>query len=139
MQKTTVVAWLAGVIFGLGLILSGMTNPYKVRAFLDISRDWDPSLMLVMLGAIAVAFVGFRFSRHRSVSLLGEPLHLPGTTVIDGKLLAGAALFGIGWGLAGFCPGPAIVALMFGSLKPWIFVASMLAGMWLHGRWQATH
>lgn len=132
MFKITLTAWIAGLLFGLGLILSGMVNPHKVRAFLDISRDWDPSLAFVMVGAIAVAFIGFRLAVTHSHSLLGQPLHLPDTRRIDRRLLLGAALFGLGWGLAGFCPGPAIVALMFGSLKPWLFVGSMLAGMWLH-------
>lgn len=134
MFKTTLTAWIAGLLFGLGLILSGMVNPHKVRAFLDISRDWDPSLALVMAGAIAVAFIGFRLAGARAHSRPGQPLQLPDTRRIDRRLLLGAALFGLGWGLAGFCPGPAIVALMFGSLKPWIFVGSMLAGMWLYTR-----
>lgn len=134
MRNTTMIAWLAGLIFGLGLIVGGMTNPAKVLAFLDIGGDWDPSLMFVMIGAIAVGFVGFRLSAGHSHSKLGLPVHLPGTKDIDVKLIVGALLFGAGWGLAGFCPGPAIVSVMFGSVKPWIFVVSMLAGMWIHGK-----
>lgn len=134
MRIITLTAFFAGLVFGIGLILGGMTNPAKVLAFLDIGGDWDPSLMFVMMGAIAVGFFAFRRAARHTHSLLGLPVNLPDTTRIDGKLLLGAVLFGAGWGLAGFCPGPAIVALLFGSAKPWIFVASMLAGMWLHSR-----
>ena len=124
MRMITLTAFFAGLVFGIGLILGGMTNPAKVLAFLDIGGDWDPSLMFVMMGAIAVGFFAFRRAARHTHSLLGLPVNL----------LLGAVLFGAGWGLAGFCPGPAIVALLFGSAKPWIFVASMLAGMWLHSR-----
>lgn len=134
MRKIALIAFFSGLIFGIGLIIGGMTNPAKVLAFLDITGDWDPSLMFVMLGAIAIAFFAFRRAARQSNSLLGLPVHLPETTRIDRKLVMGALLFGAGWGLAGFCPGPAMVALLFGSAKPWIFVASMLVGMWLHNR-----
>lgn len=134
MRNISLIAFFSGLIFGIGLIIGGMTNPAKVLAFLDISGDWDPSLMFVMLGAIAIAFFAFRQAALQPTSLLGLPIHLPDTTRIDRKLVMGALLFGAGWGLAGFCPGPAIVALLFGSTKPWIFLASMLAGMWLHSR-----
>ena len=134
MRKIALIAFFFGLIFGSGLIIGGMTNPAKVLAFLDITGDWDPSLMFVMLGAIAIAFFAFRRAARQPTSLLDLPVHLPDTTRIDRKLVIGAVLFGAGWGLAGFCPGPAIVALLFGSAKPWIFVVSMLAGMWLHSR-----
>jgi uncharacterized protein len=127
-----VIAWLAGVIFGLGLIVGGMTNPAKVLAFLDISGDWDPSLAFVMMGAIAVGFFAFKAAAKQSRSLLGLAMQLPASKQIDRKLVIGALLFGAGWGLAGFCPGPAVASLLVGGSAVWIFVASMLAGMVLH-------
>lgn len=123
------IALLAGVIFGLGLIVGGMTNPAKVLAFLDITGDWDPSLAFVMLGAIAVGFFAFRAANRKPVSLLGMPVQLPGTRLVDRKLLLGAVLFGAGWGIAGFCPGPAVASVFTGGVAVWLFVASMLAGM----------
>jgi uncharacterized protein len=126
------IAWLAGLVFGVGLILGGMTNPAKVLAFLDITGDWDPSLAFVMMGAIAVGFFAFKSAARRQLSRLGMPIHLPGTTLIDRKLVLGAALFGAGWGLAGFCPGPALASLLTGGSAVWLFVASMLAGMAAH-------
>lgn len=131
MKKVILIAWLAGLIFGLGLLCSGMVNPQRVLAFLDISRDWNPALLWVMVGAIAVSAVAFRLASQRSTSLSGWPMQLPTSRHLDRKLIIGAILFGLGWGLAGFCPGPALVALLFGSLKPWLFVASMLVGMGL--------
>ena len=131
MQKSFFIAALSGLLFGLGLILSGMTNPHKVLSFLDITRQWDLSLMFVMAGAISVAFFAFRHMTSQPQSKLGYAIQLPGTRLIDRKLIAGALLFGAGWGLAGFCPGPALVALLFGSVKPWIFVLAMLVGMWV--------
>jgi uncharacterized protein len=127
-----VIALLAGVIFGLGLIVGGMTNPAKVLPFLDISGDWDPSLAFVMMGAIAVGFFAFKAAAKQSRSLLGLPMQLPASKQIDRKLVIGAILFGAGWGLAGFCPGPAVASLLVGGSAVWIFVASMLAGMALH-------
>lgn len=124
-----VVAWMAGVVFGLGLLLSGMGDPAKVQNFLDFGGHWDPSLGLVMGGAIAVALVAFTWAKKRRTSLLGEPMQLPTTSVVDGKLLTGAALFGVGWGLAGFCPGPAVMNLVTGHAQVWWFVAAMLVGM----------
>lgn len=126
-----VVSLLAGLVFGLGLIVSGMANPAKVLGFLDIAGRWDPSLAFVMGGAIAVGLVAFRFARGRSASLLGEAMSLPTAHRIDRRLLAGGLLFGIGWGIAGFCPGPALVALGMGAPKALAFVAAMLAGMGL--------
>lgn len=120
---------LAGLVFGIGLILSGMANPAKVLGFLDLAGRWDPSLALVMAGAIAVGLVGFTIARRRTVSWLGLDMKLPTSRQIDARLVGGSLLFGIGWGLAGFCPGPALVALGMGEPKALVFVAAMLAGM----------
>ena len=120
---------LAGLVFGLGLILSGMTNPAKVLGFLDLAGPWDPSLALVMAGAIAVGLAAFALARRRETSLLGLELKLPASRRIDRRLIGGSLLFGIGWGVAGFCPGPALVALGMGEAKAAVFVASMLLGM----------
>ena len=122
-------AALAGLVFGLGLILSGMADPRKVLGFLDLAGPWDPSLALVMLGAIAVGVVGFAMARRRSTSLLSLPMILPTTRSIDQRLVGGSLLFGIGWGIAGFCPGPALVALGMGEIKAALFVVAMLLGM----------
>ncbi|MGP1716536.1 MAG: DUF6691 family protein [Methylophilus sp.] len=126
------IALLAGLIFGLGLIIGGMTNPAKVLAFLDLTGDWDPSLAFVMLGAIAIGYFAFREAKQRTWSVLGLSIDLPKTTGIDRPLVIGAVLFGIGWGLAGFCPGPAVASVLVGSSAVWIFAASMLAGMGLY-------
>lgn len=124
-------AWLAGLIFGIGLLISGMTNPAKVIGFLDLAGHWDPSLAFVMAGAIAVAAVGFKFARTRTRSLLGLPMNLPTARHIDRRLVVGSLLFGIGWGLAGVCPGPALVLLGSGIGKGAVFVIAMLIGMGL--------
>ena len=124
-----VTAMLAGLVFGLGLILSGMTNPAKVTGFLDLAGNWDPSLALVMAGAVATAFLPFRIARRRSVALLGGPMRLPAAARIDRRLALGSLAFGMGWGLAGYCPGPALASLLSGGVKPLIFVLAMLAGM----------
>ena len=124
-------AWLAGLIFGIGLLISGMTNPAKVIGFLDLAGHWDPSLGFVMAGAIAVAAVGFKFARTRTRSLLGLPMNLPTARHIDRRLVVGSLLFGIGWGLAGVCPGPALVLLGSGIGKGAVFVIAMLVGMGL--------
>lgn len=126
---TLLTAWLAGLVFGAGLLLSGMANPAKVLGFLDITGRWDPSLALVMAGAIAVGLVAFGFAKQRSVSLLGVAMKLPTARQVDRRLIAGSTLFGVGWGLAGFCPGPALVALGMGQSKAAVFVLAMLAGM----------
>ncbi|SDY67769.1 hypothetical protein SAMN05518854_102247 [Variovorax sp. YR266] len=120
---------LAGLVFGLGLIVSGMANPAKVLGFLDLSGAWDPSLAFVMAGAIAVGMVAFKLARRRTVSILGAEMRLPSARHIDRRLIAGSLLFGIGWGIAGFCPGPGLVALGMGEVKALVFVAAMLAGM----------
>lgn len=124
-----IAALIAGLVFGLGLILSGMGNPAKVQNFLDIFGPWDPSLGLVMGGAIAVGLIAFTWAKRRKTSALGEPMQLPTATVVDRKLLTGAAMFGAGWGLAGFCPGPAVMNLATLQMEVWLFVAAMLAGM----------
>lgn len=125
----TFAALLSGLVFGLGLIVSGMANPAKVLGFLDLAGRWDPSLALVMGGAIAVGLVGFAVARRRVVSFLGLEMKLPTTRVIDRRLIGGSVLFGIGWGVAGFCPGPGLVALGMGEWKAAVFVLAMLAGM----------
>lgn len=122
-------ALLSGLVFGLGLILSGMANPAKVLGFLDLAGAWDPSLALVMAGAIAVGFFAFLIAKRRTVSLIGAEMKLPTATHIDKRLVAGGTLFGMGWGIAGFCPGPGLVALGMGEPKALVFVAAMLAGM----------
>ena len=124
-----IAALIAGLVFGLGLILSGMGNPAKVQNFLDIFGTWDPTLGLAMGGAIAVGLVAFTWAKRRKTSALGEPMQLPTATVVDRKLLTGAAMFGAGWGLAGFCPGPAVMNLATLQMEVWLFVAAMLAGM----------
>ena len=120
---------LAGLVFGLGLIVSGMANPAKVLGFLDLTGAWDPSLALVMAGAIAVSFFAFLFARNRTRSLIGADMKLPGARQIDRRLVVGSTLFGIGWGVAGFCPGPGLVGLGMGEVKALVFVAAMLIGM----------
>ncbi len=124
-------AFLSGLVFGFGLIVSGMANPAKVLGFLDLAGAWDPSLALVMGGAIGVGVVAFAVARQRTQSFLGLDMKLPTAQHIDGRLIAGSVLFGVGWGVAGFCPGPALVALGAGHLKAAVFVAAMLAGMGL--------
>lgn len=120
---------LAGLVFGLGLIVSGMANPAKVLGFLDLAGVWDPSLVLVMAGAVAVGMIAFFLARKRVVSLLGALMRLPTSRDIDRHLVGGSLLFGVGWGIGGFCPGPGIVALGMGEMKALVFVAAMLAGM----------
>jgi len=127
--KFLLASLLSGFIFGIGLILSGMTNPIKVIGFLDVFGVWDASLMFVMVGAIAVSFFAFRWAKKHQKSILNTPIQLPTHQHIDVKLLAGAALFGIGWGLSGFCPGPAIVSLTTQFDTVILFFMSMLTGM----------
>lgn len=123
------MALIAGLIFGLGLILSGMTNPAKVIGFLDLAGHWDPSLGFVMAGAIAVSVVPFRLVKGWSMALLGSPIRLPTASDIDRRLVLGSVIFGSGWGLAGYCPGPALTSVLSGGIKPLVFVIAMLAGM----------
>jgi len=122
---------IVGMVFGLGLVVSGLANPAKVLNFLDVAGAWDPSLAFVMAGAVAVTAIGYRLVLTRSGPAFDARFHLPEATAIDGRLLGGAALFGVGWGLSGYCPGPAVTALAFLSPSTVIFVAAMLAGMWL--------
>lgn len=126
------ISLCSGLIFGVGLIASGMTQPTKVQAFLDVFGAWDPSLALVMGGAIAVGSVAFAIARRRRTSWSGDALQIPTSTTIDRRLIGGGVLFGIGWGLAGFCPGPALVAASSGVVSAWMFVAAMLVGMAVH-------
>ncbi|MBL0419029.1 YeeE/YedE family protein [Ramlibacter sp. AW1] len=120
---------IAGAVFGIGLIVSGMANPAKVLGFLDLAGPWDPSLAFVMAGAIAVGSVAFLLVRGRQVSMLGLPMKLPTSRHLDRRLVGGSLLFGVGWGVAGFCPGPALTALGMGEGKALVFVAAMVAGM----------
>ena len=130
------IAFLAGFVFGVGLLMSGMTDPAKVQGFLDLFGRWDPSLAFVMGGAIVVAIGAFTLARRRAAagrkSWSGEPIELPASNTIDARLIGGGVLFGIGWGLAGFCPGPALVALSSGFGPALWFVPAMLVGMALH-------
>lgn len=123
---------ISGLIFGLGLIISGMTNPAKVIGFLDITGLWDPSLAFVMLGAIPIAYFAFRRAENNKRTLLGKAIQLPNKQNIDAPLLIGAMIFGLGWGLAGYCPGPAITSVLNGQSAPVIFVVAMLGGMFLY-------
>ena len=120
---------LSGLVFGFGLLISGMSNPAKVLGFLDLAGHWDPSLALVMLGAILVAMPAFWLARRRRTALLGDTMQLPTAKSIDRRLLLGSLAFGAGWGIAGFCPGPALVSLLAGVQQAWVFAGAMLAGM----------
>ncbi len=125
----TICSLVAGLVFGVGLIVSRMASPAKVLGFLDLAGSWDPSLALVMAGAVVIAAPAFALAARRSATLLGTPMHLPTARQIDRRLVLGSVAFGVGWGLAGFCPGPALVALGAGHVKAFVFVAAMLAGM----------
>jgi uncharacterized membrane protein YedE/YeeE len=129
MKLAHLVTLLAGALFALGLGVGGMTQPSKVIGFLDVAGAWDPSLAFVMMGAIGVGVVPFRFVLRRSRPLLGGTLHVPRTKHVDARLVLGAALFGVGWGLGGYCPGPALVSLVTGQAPVLIFVAAMAAGI----------
>lgn len=118
-----------GLVFGLGLLVSGMTDPAKVLGFLDITGDWDPSLAFVMGGAILIGVFAFTFARRRTTDFFGGAIRWPSSTAIDRRLIGGGLLFGVGWGLAGFCPGPALVSAAAGAPKAVVFVVAMLAGM----------
>lgn len=129
MQKLS--AFIVGLLFGLGLILSGMTDPGKVQGFLDLFGNWDPSLAFVMGGAIAVGFFAFALAKQRTRTFLGGAMYLPKAKDIDRRLVIGSLTFGVGWGLAGFCPGPGLVSMASGEVKGLVFVAAMVAGMGL--------
>ena len=120
---------LAGLVFGIGLVVSGMADPAKVIGFLDLAGRWDPSLALVMAGAIAVGVIAFAFARRRTRSFLNTAMALPSNSAVDRRLVLGSLVFGVGWGIAGFCPGPGLVALGMGESKALIFVVAMVAGM----------
>ncbi|MDM0058618.1 YeeE/YedE family protein [Variovorax fucosicus] len=124
-----VTSFLAGLVFGLGLLVSGMANPGKVLGFLDLAGKWDPSLAFVMAGAIAVGMGAFFVAGRRARSLLGAEMRLPTARHVDRRLVIGSLVFGLGWGVAGFCPGPGLVALGMGEAKALVFVCAMLAGM----------
>ena len=126
---STFFAFFAGLVFGIGLLVSGMTDPGKVLGFLDLAGNWDPSLALVMVGAIAVGLVAFALAKQRALSLLGLPMQLPTARQIDRRLVLGSLTFGIGWGGAGICPGPALVLLGAGVPQGMVFVVAMLGGM----------
>lgn len=123
----------SGLLFGIGLVVSGMVSPRKVLAFLDVyGGDWDPSLALVLIAAVSVSAIGFAVSRRRSAPLFAAGFVEPASRVVDRKLLAGAALFGMGWGLVGYCPGPALAAVALGAPSALVFGAAMLVGMGLY-------
>ncbi|AZS82178.1 YeeE/YedE family protein [Achromobacter spanius] len=134
---TALIAFVSGLVFGVGLIVSGMANPAKVLGFLDLAGQWDPSLAFVMGGAVLITAAGFAVLRRRHASLTGEPLRWPTATRIDLRLALGSLAFGAGWGLAGFCPGPALVAAAAGVPQALIFVAAMLAGMAIYSALEA--
>ncbi len=129
MHAHLISAFLAGLIFGIGLLVSGMANPAKVLGFLDLAGAWDPSLAMVMGGAIGVGFLAFTVAHKRTESLLGYPMRLPERRDIDAPLVIGSLGFGVGWGLVGFCPGPALVAFGAFEMKALVFVVAMIAGM----------
>lgn len=134
-----ITAFIAGLLFGMGLILSGMANPKKIIDFLDITGQWDPSLMFVMAGALIVSFFAFRYVRDRNQTCLKQAIQLPTRTQIDRRLVLGSILFGTGWGMAGYCPGPALTSLLTWQLEPFIFVLSMLAGMGIYAWIEGEH
>ena len=132
----SLAAFVCGLVFGLGLLVSGMTDPRRVLGFLDVAGHWNPALAVVMAAALAVALPAFAVAKRRSRALLGGPTVLSGASRIDRRLLAGACVFGIGWGLAGLCPGPAIVLVLTLRKGAWVFVLAMLAGMAAFELWQ---
>lgn len=137
-MKSTLVAFGAGLVFGAGLLISGMTQPAKVLGFLNLLGDWDPSLAFVMLGAIGVHFVAYRIVPRLGRPLFAERWGIPSRRDIDGRLLLGAALFGAGWGLGGYCPGPALTSAVTGASTTLLFTGAMLAGMWAYTAFEAS-
>ncbi len=131
-MKQILSGLLGGTIFGIGLALSGMTDPNRVLAFLTLNANWDPALLLVIGSAVATSAVGFLLISRRRAPLFDSRFHLPEKTELDGRLLGGAALFGIGWGIAGFCPGPAIVAALTLDLRAWLFLPAFVGGMLIY-------
>jgi uncharacterized membrane protein YedE/YeeE len=133
MKRVPIAAFVSGAVFGAGLLISGMTQPAKVAAFLDVGGAWDPSLAFVMMGAIAVYAIAYRVIARRGRTLGGGSLFLPSAQRVDRTLLVGAAVFGVGWGLAGYCPGPAMVSASSGAVAAIVFVAAMITGMVIPG------
>jgi uncharacterized membrane protein YedE/YeeE len=125
------INFVIGLIFGLGLVVSGMSDPAKVLNFLDLAGTWDPSLAFVMGGAVIVTFIGYRIVLQRKAPIFDTKFHVPTRTDVDARLIVGPALFGIGWGLGGFCPGPALTAIGLGAPGTLMFVPAMLVGMWV--------
>ena len=132
-----VIEFMLGLLFGVGLLISGMTDPGKVQGFLDVAGAWDPSLALVMGGGVMVGLLGFTWAKKKHSSFSGAPLQWPEMTQIDRPLVLGSLMFGTGWGLAGFCPGPALVAMAAGNDKALVFVLAMMAGMVLFDRFKS--
>lgn len=132
-MKVALTSFLSGIVFAIGLGISGMTRPIKVIGFLDFLGNWDASLAFVMVGGIAVYFIAYRISRRMASPIFAPSFSIPTRADLDGRLIAGAALFGAGWGLGGFCPGPAITSLASGAAPVAVFVAAMAAGIYLHG------
>ena len=131
-MRNLVPSLIVGVIFGAGLALSDMVNPARVQAFLDVAGAWDPTLLFVMGAALVPSAIAYLIQHRMTRPLLGERFSIPESRTIDRQLLVGAAMFGIGWGLVGFCPGPAVAGMVLGAWQPWLFVVAMLAGMMLH-------
>lgn len=127
--RATIAALVSGLLFGAGLALSDMVNPARVLGFLDVAGSWDPVLAFVMAAAVFASAIGYWLRRRAGAPLFGDDFHIPENRRLDGRLVGGAALFGIGWGLVGFCPGPAVASLVFGLWQPWLFVAAMIGGM----------
>jgi uncharacterized membrane protein YedE/YeeE len=130
------LAFLCGILFGIGLLVSGMTDPAKVIAFLDIAGAWDPSLILVMITAVLVALVPMQMAQRRTKTILGEKIAFPTTSGITGKLILGSAIFGVGWGMTGLCPGPSLASLGASTWQEWLFFGSMVTGMIAFEVWQ---
>jgi uncharacterized membrane protein YedE/YeeE len=129
-----ITTFTSGLLFGLGLITSGMTDPSKVLGFLDITGLWNPSLIFVMIGGIIISFFGFRYAKNLSKTIFNDEIHLPGTTNVTKELVIGGIIFGAGWSIAGFCPGPALVALGAGYNEAFVFVLAMIFGMLIHDK-----
>jgi len=137
-MKKLILALIAGTVFGFGLAVSQMINPDKVLGFLDVSGEWDPSLALVMAGALAVSIPGFRWARRHEKPVFGSRFHITAKTALDKPLLIGSALFGIGWGMTGYCPGPAFASMALGNWEAVLMVASIYAGSWTAGRFNKS-
>lgn len=131
-MRNLIAALLTGIIFGAGLVLSDMTNPARVLAFLDLFGAWDPTLAYVMGGALIPSGIAYAVTRRMRRPLFHTAFHIPENRTVDRQLLVGGAIFGIGWGLVGYCPGPALAGLVLGAWQTWVFAGAMMAGMWLH-------